>query len=430
MRANFQTFAMGTTKYVKFDFFMKAVLFTIFSLVMFCTITAQSITQIDLTKAKFGQIPASIIFEEIKYVPLETHPDGLLNIKVATYYLTDKYIIAMNFLGGAYLFDRETGKFIREVSSFGPGPDEYRGPLYNRYGFDEKNNILFATDAGPYSKVWKCINIESNKVESTIHKPLGDNNNVGFDKEAPWLLSVQAPWLLKEKIYISFCNNRSGKDKIRLVVFDKEGTVIKAYPNYLEYKDPNRNRIPASCGIFYYFDEHTYFKEVCYNDTVFRVDENSMSPHIIFNLGNKQPSYYHQQDAEFNKGKYLITFVSESSSFIVFNFSYYTETVKFSGLGETITDSKNNTLYTGYYDKKSKQAFISSTPDYKQSGFSAIGLPVSFHPVSINKNKEMITCIDPAELMKNKDRIEMKYRHLLQDMQEDDNPIVVIAKLK
>ena len=407
---------------------IKKISSTIVLFAVFFSMNAQNMICIDLTQAKFGQISANSIFEEIKYVPLETHKGGLLDIKIASYYLTDKYIIAMNFCGGAYLFDRETGKFIREVSSFGPGPDEYKGPLYNHYGFDEKNKILFATDAGPYSRLWKCINIETNKVESTINKPLGENNNVGFDKEAPWLLSVQAPWLLKDNFYISFCNNRSGKDKIRLVIFDKEGTVIKEYPNYLEYKDANRNRIPASNGIFYYYNENTYFKEMNYNDTVFRVDENRMSPHIIFNLGNKQPSYYHQQDVEFNKGKYLINLVSESNSFIIFNFSYFTETVRISGLG--ITDVKNNTLHSGYYDKKSKQTYISSTPDFKQSGYSAIGIPVSFHPVSINKNKEMITCIDPEELMKHRDRIDVKYRHLFQNIQADDNPIVIIAKLK
>jgi len=185
--------------------------------------------------------------------------------------------------------------------------------------------------------------------------------------------------------------------------------------------------MPFNPGIFYYYNEQTYFKECNYNDTVFRVDDKNMTPHIIFRLGNKQPSYYYQDFAENNKGKYLINFVSESDSYIVFNFSYFTETQR--GLeGETI--GKNFARHTGYYDKKSKQVFISSTSDFKKPGYAAPGFPISFYPISINKGKEMIAKIDPEELMKYKDRIDPKYRHLFQNIKEDDNPIVIIAKLK
>ena len=397
---------------------MKKFLSTIFLFIMFLTLNAQNITYIDLTQAKFGEIPANRVFEEIKYVPLETHTDALLNIRGATYYLTDKYIIAMNFTKEAYLFDRETGKFIREVSSYGQGPDEYSSPLHNFYGFDEKNNILFS--GGTYDKLWKCINILTNKVESTIKKPVPENDNE--------ICLPVAPWFIKDNIYISFCNNRTGKDKVRLIVYDKNGTTIKKYPQYLEYNKGNENTFPANNGIFFYYNGLTYFKERNYNDTVFCVDENRMLPHIIFKLGNKQPSYYHQDNADYNKGKYLINFVSESKSFILFSFTYFTETTKISG--QTVGTISSTTTLTGYYDKKSKQAYISSTPDLKKSGYIANGIPMSFYPVSINKSKEMITKIDPEELMKYKDGIDPKYKRLFQDIQEDDNPIIIIAKLK
>jgi len=101
---------------------------------MFLTIHAQDITTIDLTSAKFGEIVAGEIFDEIKFIPLETPPDGLLNITITTYYLTDKYILAISFLriltgsSRAYLFDRENGAF-KQVSSFGQCTDEFTGWL-------------------------------------------------------------------------------------------------------------------------------------------------------------------------------------------------------------------------------------------------------------------------------------------------------------
>jgi len=393
---------------------MKIILANLF-FTLFLTLNAQNVIHIDLTQAKFGETPANKIFEEIRYIPLETHKGGLLKVNSASYYLTDKYIIAMNRFKGAYLFDRETGKFIREISSFGQGPNEYSGILYNEYGFDEKNNILFATDAGS----WKCINIETNKVESTIKRPKSDNNIDNFRSEAPWLINNDK--------YVSFSNNKTGKDKIRLIIFNKEGTVLKKYPNYLEYdKDPANGSWPGYPGIFYNYKGKVYFKEWFYNDTVFSVDENGMIPNIIFKLGNKQPSYYHQMNADYNKGKYRISFVHESDSFILFNFSQYTETVK---VGYE-TAGKNASDYTGYYDKKSKQVYISSTPDLKQSGYIAPGISMNFIPMVINKNNEMVATIDPAELIKSKEKIEPEYKHLFKDMQEDDNPILIIAKLK
>ena len=406
---------------------MKILISTLLLVVMLLKISAQNITSIDLTKAVFGEISANTIFEEIKYVPLETHPDGLLVIATTTYYLTDKYIIANTCLPIAfgatrsYLFDRETGAFIRQVSSFGQGPNEYTGSLYERYGFDEKNNILFASDAQLSKESCKGFNIETNKVDIIVKKPPFEN--VGERTR------ISAPWFLKDNIYVSFANNITGRNKIRLIVYDKEGTVLNRYPNYQEYEKKETDKsMPDMDGIFYYFNGQTYFKEWGYNDTVFCVDEKNMTPHIIFNLGKLQPSYYHQRNKESSVQKYLISFVYESDSFVLFNFSYPGSETMRGPFGETIP--KNATRHTGYYDKNSKQAFISSTPDYKKSGFAATGLPVSFIPVSANSRSEIIAHINPEELMKNKDKIDPKYQPLFQNIKEDDNPIVIIAKLK
>ena len=401
---------------MKLKFLIRISLLQVILIMTFVSLNAQNLTIIDITQAKLGEIPAETIFEKIEFVPLETHKDGLLNMKEATFYLSEKYIIGMNFLGGAYLFDRVTGKFIREISSFGPGPDEYTNPLYNYYGFDEENNNLFA--GGTYTKYWECINIETNKMESRINKPLSENNNDFW--------GAYSPWFLKDNTYISFVNNRTGKDKIKLVVFDKEGNIMNRYPNSLEYNRDGMSLYPYFYGIFYYYNNHTYFKEFNYNDTVFYVDESKITPHIIFQLGNKQPLYQHQNDANYNKEKYLINFVYETGLFVLFNFTYFTETIHASGN----TFGKNSTVHTGYFDKKSRQVYISSTPDLKKSGYTVNGVPAGFYPMSMNRNKEIIAKIDPAELIQNKEKIAPPFKDLFQNLLEDDNPIVVIAKLK
>ncbi|MDL2244133.1 6-bladed beta-propeller [Parabacteroides sp. OttesenSCG-928-J18] len=396
---------------------MKLFLFSIILSVLSFPLQAQDLIHISLEKAKFGQVKAENIFEEIEIIPLETHKDALLNTQKTAYYVTDKYIIATAFLQKTYLFDRKTGAFLREVSGLGQGPDEYAGWIYHNYGLDEEHNILFATDS-PQAEVWKCIDIETNKVASTIRRPLPGNNEESF--------VAYAPWLLQEGMYMSYCNNRSGKDKTRLVLYDKEGNVLKKYPNYMEYKREGSTSYPYNNGLFYSFNGQNFFKEYNYNDTVFCVTEENMSPHIVFDLGNKQPSYYHQNDADYNKEKYLINFVNESDSFVFFCFSYFTETTGLSGF----VTGKNVSVHTGYYDKKSKQAYISSTSDFKKPGYLIDGIPVGFYPKYINKNKEVIAQIDPEELVEYRDKIAPKYKGRLQDIQEDDNPIIIIAQIK
>jgi|GEM_PF-1195929 hypothetical protein len=398
---------------------MKLLLSAITPFVMFFALSAQNLTHVDITKAKFENKNAEEVFKDIEIVPLETHKKGLLKINEATYYLTDKYIIGLNFLGPAYLFDRKTGAFIRQVSSEGRGPNEYLGWLYNRYGFDEKNNILFA-NIPIRGGVWKCINIETNKIESFVSRPLPEDNREYY--------SIQTPWFLKDNMYISFCNNDTGKDKIRLIVHDKEGTVLKKYPNYLEYDAAGNRHATVEPGIFYYYNDQTYFKETLFNDTVFCVNEKEMTPHIVFKLGDKQPSYYHRNNADRNKEKYFVTFAYESNSFILFNFSYSTDTMD-TPYGSRYL--KNGTFHTGYYDKRSKQVFISSLPDLKRSGgYTISGIPINFLPGTINKDNEMIAQIDPAELVVNKDEIGSKYKDIFKNIREEDNPIVIIAKLK
>jgi hypothetical protein len=179
-------------------------------------------------------------------------------------------------------------------------------------------------------------------------------------------------------------------------------------------------------AIFYYYNGLTYFKEWCYNDTVFFVTEKEMLPHVIFKSGNKQPSYYHQNDADYNKGKYLMNFVYESGSFILFNFLYYNETRTMMGTkyGENVS------THTGYYDKKRKRVYISSTSDFKQSGYTINGIPETFYPICINGNNEMIGMIEPEKLLKHKVITNSKYESLFLNIQEDDNPIIIIEKLK
>jgi hypothetical protein len=92
-----------------------------------------------------------------------------------------------------------------------------------------------------------------------------------------------------------------------------------------------------------------------------------------------------------------------------------------------IEHKKNVSTHTEYYDKKKRRIYISSTSDFRKLGYTINGITETFHPIYINGNKEMI---EPKKLLKHKVITNSKYESLFLNIQEDDNPIIIIAKLK
>ncbi|MDR2146834.1 MAG: 6-bladed beta-propeller [Tannerella sp.] len=398
---------------------------------------AQDTIYVDLENPTYEEIPASRIFEKIEYIPLETPQDERLKkdvvimndeIKVESlkithlkkgltkFHVTDRYIVALASFD-AYLFDR-TGRFVRQISSQGKGPDEYG---FRTVGFDGETNMVYAEDGG--SNILKCINIETNKVESIVKKPIRIKSNkeavtkISFSKKEDNFYAISAPWRIKENRYIGFNNNTTGKDATKLIVFDKDGNIIKAFRNYLEYEDITLE-IPMQNGIFYIYDQKTYFKEFLYNDTVFQVDEKNATPHIVFRLGDKQPSYSYREDEEYNRGKIFITYVYENSLYVVFNYFIYNE-----------FSFRPDVVHTGYYDKKNRKTHVSLNPDHK-SGYKLDGIPARFYPTNHNGLGELTGEIFPEELTKHKDEISAENQDLFMNLRENDNPIVIVGKLK
>lgn len=118
----------------------------VFIIIKTFPLLGQKIINIAFAKAKYEKVNINKLFDQIVYVQLDIASKSLMRNINATYYLSDKYIKAVNFFRRAYWVDRKSGKFIREVSRFGPGPNEYSFRMINYYGFDEINEILFADE--------------------------------------------------------------------------------------------------------------------------------------------------------------------------------------------------------------------------------------------------------------------------------------------
>jgi hypothetical protein len=83
------------------------------------------LTTIDLKKAIQDErdIPVSQFVEDLKYIPLELTPESTLSQGIQLQ-LTEEYIIISNSSVSGFsllLFEKETGKFIRQIGKNGRG---------------------------------------------------------------------------------------------------------------------------------------------------------------------------------------------------------------------------------------------------------------------------------------------------------------------
>ena len=69
------------------------------------------------------EMKVSDLISDPEYIPLETN-DSCLIRNGATFYATDDYIVSIA-RRQIYLFDRRTGRFVREIGKAGEGPNDY-----------------------------------------------------------------------------------------------------------------------------------------------------------------------------------------------------------------------------------------------------------------------------------------------------------------
>ena len=367
---------------------------------------------ISINDVTIRQLLSNDIFIQVEYIPLETLPECLLVENEMEVYVTDKYIIANNswFRSGAYLFDRKTGKFLNEIGRKGQGPDEYN--YIFPYPFNENYELFYAISFSQRIG----IDIHSNRVVEKVFNPILRNPQSDENYLATSLVNI---FKMDSLNYIAYINNDSGEDPHLLAIFDKEGNIVKTYPNHQKYIKYRRSSSDFNPGLFYDYDNQLYFKEYSYNDTVFRVNLDTIIPHIIFDLGKMKPNYLERQNPDQNRNCYWIDYVHETTNYIFFKYK--------SG-----ADSETFKYYDAYYNKKNGELVASESTSKELRGFvDGNDLYPPFYISSINQSEEVIGIITATNLLDYMKKNKLTdYPSIFNSLQFDDNPVIVIAKLK
>ena len=352
---------------------------------------------INLKQAFENMKPVGIndIANNFEYIRLETKDVCLTGEKLKVY-SNDQYLIAID-RKRILLFNRKDGKFIREIGHMGNGPGEY-SRTYSVMPFNEEKNIVYA---GRNKKRYGYSLDGQLKDTLTIPELVSEIGNID------------------EGIFAAFLPNYQGNEKNKIIIFNDKDSLIKIFPNYLSAPKTDAVFVWNPGSWFYRLNKQLYFYEL-FNDTLFHVSTNSLTPRFIFNMGQYSPPYEMKTSLKFEVDKYFfIKGIYESSKYLLCAFGF------------------NQRIYTALYDKDQKNTFVN---DYtSESGNGFINNTNDFVPLelsSINEKGELTCTIDPYKIIQwfknNPEKINQLPQNIkdLINIRETDNPVILIAKLK
>jgi hypothetical protein len=392
---------------------MKSLTFVLFIILFIQASSAQNgnkpqFVNLDLAKAFAEQqeVPLSRFVAKITYLPLETHPEALIP-ENARYELTDDFVIVKTSSGGKYhilLFDRNSGKFVREIGKQGRGPGEF-----SHFG---NSNI-------PYNHIKKEIYAFTYSFDIIAYDLSGKNTDIirvpGWS-DPRWQEGRSVPFpadnMLDENIFAGYFYNLRGWENRKLVLFKKE-EIVKIFPNHLTYDGSSRY---YQYNIhFYNWDNNLYFIEG-YCDTIYQVTKESLIPRYYLNWGQYNAPYSKQNEIELEKYFFTVD-LDENDNYIFFVLLF--KTSRYLGFVEKTNNSvtfckKNNTGTSGFKDD------ISGLMDVIPKDFT--------------QNNEMIYVIQPIKLLswfkENPEKAQLARTKLqwLKNIDEFSNPVIAIGK--
>ena len=231
------------------------------------------VLQLEDAYKKQEPINSNEFIGSVKYIPLETSPNCLIGAS-PNINATEKYFIITDNQNHCYLFDRFTGKFIREIGHYGKDPGGFGS---NRGFFNEMTSTIFFTG-------WKGDLLKYSLEGKYLGSILIPNYNDGLtDSYVPDRFEY-----LDNNLLVCNIINTNGLLKTLLLIFDEKGKEIKTIPNR---KPLIEHTLSISVGDvkYFHYKNKLYFNEYC-NDTIFNVGLKSAEPYLIMGRGKLIPT--------------------------------------------------------------------------------------------------------------------------------------------
>ena len=368
-------------------------LFSFLCLCCVLSVSAQKPVVINLAKA-ISESPKEIMLNElasdIRYVPLETTDDCLMNNEFYIMQYTGEDIIT----SGIFHFDKN-GKFLNKIGSKGQGPEEYLQGLF-AFG-DWKNKLLYVQN-------WTTLTC------------------YGFD--GTFVRSVPTPQLnmgaagLFDENHILYSNDIYYVDKanpIQLYMVDSQnGKTVSKWRGHLE-ENKKYGMILTSRDFMYNYDNSLFYKPALEN-VIFKI------------LSPKKRQLVYKFDCSGKDIDVSADEVDPKKRFQFLSVYWAKETAQYL----FVNYGMKNISRLGIYDKEKKTFTNVTIKDNLAGGYD-------IHPAWTSDVNHLLMVYYAGGLLQDKEKRystgllperKKELDELLKNIKEDDNPVVILVTLK
>lgn len=368
-------------------------LFSFLCLCCVLSVSAQKPVVINLAKA-ISESPKEIMLNElasdIRYVPLETTDDCLMNNEFYIMQYTGEDIIT----SGIFHFDKN-GKFLNKIGSKGQGPEEYLQDLF-AFG-DWKNKLLYVQN-------WTTLTC------------------YGFD--GTFVRSIPTPQLnmgaagLFDENHILYSNDIYYADKanpIQLYMVDSQnGKTVSKWRGHLE-ENKKYGMILTSRDFMYNYDNSLFYKPALEN-VIFKI------------LSPKKRQLVYKFDCSGKDIDVSADEVDPKKRFQFLSVYWAKETAQYL----FVNYGMKNISRLGIYDKEKKTFTNVTIKDNLAGGYE-------IHPAWTSDDNHLLMVYYAGGLLQDKEKRystgllperKKELDELLKNIKEDDNPVVILVTLK
>lgn len=387
--------------------------------------------QIDVLPAlkNLTELKVSHLGKTIRYVPLET-TDSSLVVGVQVGLLDDKILIssANRTETHCFLFDRQSGKFIREVAQKGQDPKDYAisfpavHPLTkNLYFHRFPGKLLEYNQEGKYIGELSMDNLQSRNItplltESGLYVYEGNSLT---KPEINGCLYYQDGTTEKMDTIAVFRQIRNQANQKRTGFKAYAGTDKYGLFGYngsfmWEYIDGTKIFHPSKFEVLWSSSEDICFREV-FSDTIFRIKDKTLEPRYIFNLGEHHFPVEEHGNPETTKDYLVVTYVMETTDLIYF---------------QCVKDLYGEFhYYNGLYRKADGEVLMSNGKNDFTDDLTHF---IPFRPIIHTEKGEFVGILKVEDIQEwLEEHPETKLEGALaplKDLAFDDNPVVVIVE--
>jgi len=427
-------------KYMKKTFFLLCISFN-FACCSDNLRTVGELPIIDVINSvgKYQRTYCSDFFSSIELIPLETSEECLIDENYSLF-LNDNFIIIndrkansaniMASVTNLYAFNF-SGKFINKIGERGQGPADYT-MIFDVFLSPDKPSIYFSD----FSKILE-YNFDGRFIRS-------------FRKPSPEGKSLSGLMYAGNNLFVGQVNY-DGKNRFKYCLFNENGDTVKTFPSYVFFERTGTmlTRDDASLHPFR-VDNRVYLKDYII-DTLYVLENSNLRPAFIFGLSKYSFSKERLENSNpqfsFPNHDFQILGIMGMPNYFFYQVRVPESFPRPKSKAEYNIISKQ--LYTrdafvyGLYNIAENINILLDTDEHLQKGFINDlngGLPfIPRYYAGNNIVADIWNVTDMQEILTDeyfttqtiKDtQAHKKLKELLKNLKEDDNPVVVVAKLK